>query len=867
MPAHIHTFPVSATNIMLKDSKGETYPITLDTDTFNRTGEDGDIPVLPLNGGDEFSTDILSGSWHKGWDSDIDTFTASIDSGILRLTGVAKVAGTGSFGWINNHHPLPLIDELELTVSMESPVDDTGATADRDIRTYFILRGDNAEDDPVNDADNQLRMAINVDETGLLLQIQKRIGGASASTLASGYDYTMDTNRGTGDLEATIWRLVFNGKPGTTGATMSVYLKQSDTLANAESATEHEVTGSPFDVSDLAFNIAYPSYEIYTQNTTYFGTAYDSANRAASGYLRVTYPPQFKTCYDFTPSDYGKGDVCLFDGDPDSDGVRVYDKDHTFTNNEIYLQNGLIRFKLDEMAQYSSRTYGYTDSAWVEANSFRPQLVDSSKFLDYHKLLSIEVLSPEKIKLKIRVHDTATEDTDYYMDYYITVYRGGYVFEIEPITVYPIQEYKLFVDCGFSGGDYGYAGNNKISDNMLNISATNSIMSDNYMIIFNTADKQLMAVAINEKPDDYFYIHDGKYFRPENSQTSQLGSLKYWIIIVPFANVANLFKEAEDATISASARLYLDGAGEDTVTENDGVWANTTNCAVIENQAGGEESVGSFCVRITSSAGGAVVATCTPVTPLGKLTKFDFLKLYLHGTPDSDVTIRLKDSSGGDVSKTQAVTGSATQYTLDLPHSATDLQGWADNSFDFADFTTLTIEWTASGAGEIVYVDGLHFYIGTTTTRGRGETLSGGEAVVLDAEGEYVLNDYSPFNELPVGRYLSVYRAKDTDQLADVLRERVFNSTLSKFRNQSNEDDFQTLTGSFAHYIQAFDVTSEDSGDAFRTHWLRYNESGEDTIFVDYFLIMPISDGMNLPLDLAHNPLRSITQHPRLCIR
>ena len=315
MPYHQQAFPVSSTNIR-GVQKGQIYPFLLDIDTFNRTGADGDIPVLPLQGGDEYIGESLEGHWHKGWDANIDTFTATISGGTLRMTGVAAVAGTAGGGWIDSHHPVPLLDELEVTFATEVPVDDTGAVASRDIEYEFYLKQDKNELDPFAD-NNYLVIYTNVSDSGLRLYIKKKVLG-TLSNLASGSDYTMAGDRTTGNLEACIWRLVFNGKPGTTGATMSVYLKQADTLANAESATENEVTGSPFDVSDLAFNIAYPAYAIWTENTTYFGTAYDSANRAASTYLRVTYPESFKLTYDFTDSEYGNSDVELWDGDPDT---------------------------------------------------------------------------------------------------------------------------------------------------------------------------------------------------------------------------------------------------------------------------------------------------------------------------------------------------------------------------------------------------------------------------------------------------------------------------------------------------------------------------------------------------------------------
>ena len=102
MPHHLFALPVSATNISV-EKDGATYPILLDTDTFDRAGEDGDIPILPLSGGDKYIGEALEGHWHKGWDANIGTFTATIAAGILRMTGIASAPGTAGNGWINSH--------------------------------------------------------------------------------------------------------------------------------------------------------------------------------------------------------------------------------------------------------------------------------------------------------------------------------------------------------------------------------------------------------------------------------------------------------------------------------------------------------------------------------------------------------------------------------------------------------------------------------------------------------------------------------------------------------------------------------------------------------------------------------------------
>jgi len=545
---------------------GEKYSVTLDTDTFDRAGEDGDIPVLPLNGGDEFVGEALEGQWHKGWDADITTPTATISGGVLRMTGVATVLGVTGNVWVNSFHVIPLLDKLEITVSMEVPVDDTGATANRDITFDFTLKQDKDEGAP-SMSNNYVRFRTEVDENGLILRIQKNINGGGAVTLASGFDYTMDTTRSTGNLEATIWRLVFNGKPGTPSATMSVYLKQADTLANAESATEHEVTGSPFDISDLAFVIGYPCYEIRTQHATYFGATYDSANRAASTYLRVNYDNSpFKIHYDFTPADYGEGDVELWDGDPDSGGVRVYDEDHEFANDP-YLQNGLIRIQIDEGAQTGVRLYWWSGAAWVLAtlttgvprHFFHLQTDD--KQLSYSYLVSIEYLSPEKINLKIKWVDTATNNDDYYVISVISLTRGKYDFTNTPLLASPIQEIS-YLHYLAPSSRFGYAGNNAIGDDDLNIHGANTTLTDDFTILFDDDGAAvLMGISPNKKPDGAttrFYVYDGRAVTIEQFKNTTFLDTVFTVYLSPFSNVSNLFEEAEDATLGGGATAVAD---------------------------------------------------------------------------------------------------------------------------------------------------------------------------------------------------------------------------------------------------------------------------------------------------------------------
>lgn len=186
---------------------------------------------------------------------------------------------------------------------------------------------------------------------------------------------------------------------------------------------------------------------------------------------------------------------------------------------------------------------------------------------------------------------------------------------------------------------------------------------------------------------------------------------------------------------------------------------------------------------------------------------------------------------------------------------------------DYATLTAVAIEWSAAGAGEIVYVDGLREYIGATTTRGRGETLSNGEAVVLDDATESSLYRLNPVEDyLSVGRYLGVIRAKDTDQIGTDNRNNYYNQTDAKRLNEENDAVSTTLFSTFTYYVTVFDIADSSSGDNCYISTTKRTTT-ENTIFVDYILIIPIGDGYNLPQDLAHSSLRGVSPRRRLCER
>ena len=148
-----------------------------------------------------------------------------------------------------------------------------------------------------------------------------------------------------------------------------------------------------------------------------------------------------------------------------------------------------------------------------------------------------------------------------------------------------------------------------------------------------------------------------------------------------------------------------------------------------------------------------------------------------------------------------------------------------------------------------------------------GATVVGTD-VEMDAQNEtnyYIIDAGTTLN---AGHYLAVFRLKDTNLVAGDAGLRVYNATLGEYRNEEGAYVNQLVTAAFLYYSIFFEITDADvtAGDDI---WVQVNKQtvNVNTLTSDYFLIIPIGDGMNFPQDLAHSALRGVTQHPRLCER
>jgi len=865
MPAYEFAFPVGITVLKLL-KRQIPYDLVVGTHTFTRTGKDGAETILALFGGDEFNGEVLEGQWIRGCDAGITGFLAKIDgAGALNMGGVAAVAGTYGYGWMSSQLPCPLIDQTEISFEMEVPVADTGAVANRDFTYSFYLTKNKNTSYVIWDTD-LLQFRIGVTDAGFLFSILKLVAGGWTH-LFDGATYVDGSARdpSTTNLFLILRVVIHESHYGTLYRHMHVYLKQSDSYVNVEASPENELTTSPYNISNLQFQIAFPAFDVETENTTYLGVGY----RAISQFVRVSHP-DFDIKYDVPEANIQLGECKVFDtmnSATETDWQRVRDAEHIWVGKQV-VRNGFIEVLTD----LTNTAYGFglaywTGAAWSMALSIMYNQTDNPYivYLSW-QILAFKSITSEKVVFTARNYDSTTMD---YIDFIITLERGKYYLQFEVIDCFPhyangmIYGYYRGAGGGAIRQRFGFFGDGYVGDNNLPDWINNLTVSDNIEIQVDPTNEAMLSglFVMNNKPSIM-----GRYSSFLSFQEYVVPTIpgsKFGIYAIPFATYyANVFKEAESATLTNASRLYLGASGEDSCTENQAVWAATTNCAVVTNDAtAGKHPVGSFDTRITSSAAGAVLATCTPTTVLGKLTKFDTLKVYLSRsvTLPTSIEIRLRKDAGNYVSITQAITATMTQFSIPIPHSATDLQGWTQTgTMVFTGFATLTIGWTAAAAGEIVYVDGLHEFIDITTTRGRGELLST-SAVVLDAQNEKAQWNLTGVTSLPIGRYMALIRMKDVDQVASDLRMGVYNSTDARYMSEDS-NFYKTGTSAFAYYKITFDVVSADSGDTYGIYILK-DSATENTIFVDYFVIFPIGNSQSFPHDIAHNALRTVIRN------
>jgi hypothetical protein len=263
----------------------------------------------------------------------------------------------------------------------------------------------------------------------------------------------------------------------------------------------------------------------------------------------------------------------------------------------------------------------------------------------------------------------------------------------------------------------------------------------------------------------------------------------------------------------------------------DGLWTPTANTLIEINNASAED--GTYCVRYYPSGIGYGYDSpkVTPIVPIANLLKFDSVKFktWIGAGDEIYFSMHLVDGSNNYVYKNLNNTVTPTEYIWAIPHASDDLQTWTDvGGFDPEDFAFIRFRWNCQSGSEMFF-DNVHFFIDTTTTRGRGETLSDGTAVVLDAITEYVEIDLVAGTDIEAGFYEARAIAKSTDSVTADLELDV-----------EGVSGFYSPDTAFADdYTRVFEVTAADvGGGATITIKALKALATENTMFVDYFEVV-----------------------------
>lgn len=552
--------PIGSYDLEL-EAHAKKYYVDIDTVGFTRTGSEGALKVVRLQSSDFFEGEVLSGNWRKVWNGFFDgggglqPFTAILNgSGTLRFEGETDTAGSWGRGFICSNHLLPLVNGLEIIFTLEVPEDDSGVSINRDYSTDFMITKDKHTTDLPSGDKDYVRFRQYVDETGYLNVVEKNIND-SGNVMFSGPQYTHGVSPTTGALEGTVWRIVFHD--GVYGAAspsdkrhMHVYIKQEEELAGAEGAAENQLNNSPYDISDLLFDVGHIAIGIQSQKTSVF----DLNNWGLVTKLIVNYPSDnIEAHYRPGSGNRNTGEVQLYDDNPATTGRRIRGLDHDFANN-IYLQNGFLRLIIQDGTNNGFANYFYDVNAtgWDWNGNIIPRDETNSQDLAYPWILEILENTPEKVVLLVKFTDSGTNNDDKYMICQITLERGRPWYKVEPVGLWPGANWGITLRS--PNNRFGYAGNGDLSDNDLNINASNTTLSDNFIVMFDDdADKVLAIIGTNKKPTEdsaALTVTDGALANLDSIAYDKLDTSIITIGLPYYAEIADLFREAEVAPAS-----------------------------------------------------------------------------------------------------------------------------------------------------------------------------------------------------------------------------------------------------------------------------------------------------------------------------
>lgn len=502
--------------------------------TFTRANKDGTQPVFSLFGGDYFVGEVLEGKWLKGNDGSIlGPFTAKISGGELQLTGRSTGAGVDRYGWVQSKNKINILDDVVLDVHLKLP---SHSGANDFMVCCVVSQGSTTT--PTGSETNCLQLYLYTDNTNYKKRVYRIINGSGADLFALA---NITNAQGT-------FRIKFEPDDDH----LHIYFHDG---AGAIAEATDEITGSPFDYdTNLNVDKGYVTIFLRTSETT---------NRIVSSEkITVTYP-DFIVKYDLADADVNKSDCKCFDtmGSADESAwARVLSEDHKFTGDCV-VENGLIRVWVDNGVYCGLKIFWWNGSAYTQAAYSMFYQRESLKALLYPFLAHVIKASVDECAIVFLFQDSATDNRDYYLRATLTLRRGNLYLTLSDLLSVPLQEI-FFETSHTTVARFGYAGNSKIGDSDLSLTGYNYTMSDNFMMGFDDAGQlNLLVVGSNKKPaasPARLSAYSGGDLYHEDLAPADIEDTEFYVEVIPFSLAANLFKEAEDATLGGGATAEAD---------------------------------------------------------------------------------------------------------------------------------------------------------------------------------------------------------------------------------------------------------------------------------------------------------------------
>jgi len=509
MPNYEIALPPGAKNIKIKTS---TQEIPVDWQ-FYRHGKDGAEVIVPLFGGDEFVGEVLEGNWKKGDDRHIQNFVAKLNgSSHLQMSGRSDVAGTYRHAWVYSQSKI-CFGAGETIVEFELEVPSSISSGSIIYFVFYLIP--TISGNPINE-DNYLRLYLYRNESAgaFYYAVHQKVNGTGSFLVPESTEVSNPN---------VAFKFVFQKSDGH----IHIYIDDGET------GSWTEVPNSPFSY-DITFDAGYIAYALQTKD--------DVTRTCYSDYVRVTYP-DFKVVYDLDDADVGKGDVKVWDtmgSSDESDWQRVFDVNHQFVGDCV-VENGLIRFRFST----GLHLYFWDGNSWVECGYF------------LHYDGSTNDTSPSDIQLiTVTTEASVISFVLNSLTHLLRLERGNPAGQFTVRFPSKITNGWMRMNTASFDSDYGYAPEGKVMDSALNIDgSSDSTPADNFALHLSLTKGILMTSSTARMIFQNTYRELGQKGISSEEIHQTYG-------FVPFTQVSNLFKEAEDATLA-------DGATVDTTQTDD----------------------------------------------------------------------------------------------------------------------------------------------------------------------------------------------------------------------------------------------------------------------------------------------------------